>query len=490
MKAIQLLNAKNVIVRNEGSAHQHLAFAMAVERLAFEKLVEVYWAGEDGLWRILRAEHRGTMGQQHELWTAEAFFHLAAEDDPLPGDIQFALHYRAAGQEHWDNNDWHNYAINADSGVRLGDRIPVLNIDFQPSLRPGQQYYPITVAVRQSLRPKEVYVRWTADHWRTTQTSACFFRRKHWDRTLGSGARNPNRYDCGIWITHLNVGDAFGVEYAVGCETAIGTLWDNNLGANYAATHERLKILTLNLHCYQEEDQMAKLARIAQAINELKADIVCLQEVGELWNGGRGDWGSNAARIIKDQLSLPYYYQGDWSHMGFDKYREGSAILSRHPMVYQDSGYVSPVRDVNDINSRKIVMAQVNVPYMGLVNVFSVHLSWWSGGYREQLQNLVQWAEERHCDSVAATFLCGDFNNAVRSEGYRLADEKYEDQLLKAGGAGVAGDNGRIDYIFMKRGSRLQAVSARMLFTPAEYGQVSDHPGIYAEFEPAALLTD
>jgi len=486
MKAIQLLYAENIIVRHEGSAHQHLMFSMAVQHLAVEKLVEVYWAGEDGVWRILPAEYRSSIGQQREIWCAEAFFSLAVEDVPLPGDIQFALHYRTAGKDCWDNNGGYNYAINADSGGRIGDDFPVLNIDFQPALRPGQQYYPITVAVRHSLRPKQVYVQWTRDHWRETQTSACFFRRKHWDKLLGSNARNPNRYDCGIWITHLNVGDAFRVEYAIGCETAGGTLWDNNLSANYLARRERLKILTLNLHCYQEENQSSKFAQVAKAINDLNADIVCLQEVGELWNHGSGDWHSNAGRIIKDQLAQPYHHQGDWSHLGFQKYMEGCAILSKYPFVFHDSGYVSPVRDVHDIHSRKVVMAQVDVPYMGFVNVFSVHLSWWNAGFREQLENLMGWAEQRHSGPVVATFLCGDFNNAVGSEGYRLAAERYEDQFLRANAAGLVSDHDqRIDYIFMKKGNHLKAVTARMLFTEPDYGRVSDHPGVYAEFEPA-----
>jgi len=485
MKAIQLLYAKNIIVRHEGFAHQHLAFSMAVEHLAVEKLVEVYWVGEDGVWRILQAEYRSSIGQQREIWCAEAFFSLAIEDVPLPGDIQFALHYRVAGKEYWDNNGGQNYTINADSGVRTGDDFPLLNIDFQPALRPGQQFYPITVAVHHALRPKEVYVRWATDHWRQTQTSPCFFRRKHWDRLLGSNARNPNRYDCGIWISHLNVGDAFRLEYAVGCETGSGTLWDNNFTANYLARRERLKILTLNLHCYQEENQATKFTQVAKAINDLNADIVCLQEVGELWNNGSGDWHSNAARIIKDQLAQPYHYQGAWSHLGFHKYREGIVILSKFPFACQDSGYVSPVQDVNNIHSRKVVMAQVDVPYLGLVNVFSVHLSWWNAGFREQLENLIGWAEQRHSGAVVATFLCGDFNNAVGSEGYWLVADRYEDQFLKANASGlVMNHDQRIDYIFMKRGNRLQAASARMLFTESDYGRVSDHPGIYAEFEP------
>ena len=84
MRAIQLLYAKNIIVRHEGIAHQHLAFTMTVEHLALEKTVEVFWAGEDGVWRVLPAEYRASTGQNREIWCADAFFHLAAEDDPCP----------------------------------------------------------------------------------------------------------------------------------------------------------------------------------------------------------------------------------------------------------------------------------------------------------------------------------------------------------------------------------------------------------------------
>ena len=74
----------------------------------------------------------------------------------------------------------------------MGDESPLVNIDLQPGLRLGQQYYPITVAARHSLRPRNVFVRWTTDHWQNTQTTACFFRRKHWDRILGSSPQSQS----------------------------------------------------------------------------------------------------------------------------------------------------------------------------------------------------------------------------------------------------------------------------------------------------------
>jgi maltose 6'-phosphate phosphatase len=33
-------------------------------------------------------------------------------------------------------------------------------------------------------------------------------------------------------------------------------------------------------------------------------DLVCLQEVAELWNNGKGDWQTNGARIINQRLQV------------------------------------------------------------------------------------------------------------------------------------------------------------------------------------------
>jgi hypothetical protein len=79
------------------------------------------------------------------------------------------------------------------------------SLDFNPILHDGQRYYPITVAVRHSLQPKQLYIHWTTDNWRSTQVTPCFFYRMHWDKSRGSSARNPNRYDTSIWISQITV---------------------------------------------------------------------------------------------------------------------------------------------------------------------------------------------------------------------------------------------------------------------------------------------
>jgi maltose 6'-phosphate phosphatase len=175
--------------------------------------------------------------------------------------------------------------------------------------------------------------------------------------------------------------------------------------------------------------------------------------------------------------------------------------LSRHPFVYVDSGYVSDGQNPFDIHSRKVVMAQVRVPYIGLVNVFSAHLSWPSGGFYPQFARLQRWADERHSPEVAATLICGDFNIPAGSDAYRhIVDTgQYEDQYLKIVSPSVfrrvfrdrQGDamsllaqDGRIDYLWLRSGSCLRAIHAEELFTPERYGRVSDHTAYLVEFEP------
>lgn len=503
LRPLQLLYAANFASEGEGGPRQELAFRLIVANLAYQKVVEVLWAGQDGTWRILPAGYLGPLNKEYEVWEARAGFHGAADaPDSLPKDVSYALHYRVGGQDYWDNNQGRDYKLNARGGVHLGRNFLLLNIHSRNSLDPGQVYHLLTAAVHLPGVRKQVFVRWSTDHWRTVAETPCFFRRRNWRKISGGGTPHRSRRGDELWISHLGLGDAFRVEYAIGCRSQDGVeFWDNNFGRNYLARHERLKVLTLNLHCYQEKNQDAKLSTIARAIVDLKADIVCLQEVAEPWNDGKGDWSLNTAHLIRERTGQPYHLHLDWSHVGFDRYRESLAILSRHPFVWTDSSYVSSVRDVRNINARKIVAAQVRVPYVGLVNVFSTHLSWWTDGFSEQFTNLRQWVEEKQGQSMASSLLCGDFNVPEGSEGHYLVTGSggFVDQIPRGlahaqaqGEAGppnpcppaLAPDMDRIDYILQQQGGQLEAVAARKLFTDSDYGQVSDHPGYLVEFEP------
>jgi maltose 6'-phosphate phosphatase len=502
MKIIQLLYAKNTISWKMGVAEQRLEFFILVENLAYSKKVDVVWAGRDGSWKELQAEFHSSAGENRERWRACASFRPF--NGGLPGNIRFALRCRMMNMEYWDNNHRQDYSIDGDSGIFVPEGMPFSAIGYRESLERGEKSYPVTIAVHHSLGSARVGITWTTDNWKTRHESRCFFKKAYWYEEYRSHAENPNKYGWLIWKGQIDVKDVYRIEYAVFCDNGRERIWDNNFGRNFRAGRERLKVLTLNLHCYQEENQDEKFSRIARAISDLRIDVVCFQEVGEKWNQGRGDRESNAAMIIRDRLKrwyhLHYHLYTDWSHIGFDKYREGSAILSRYKFLAVDSRYVSNSNDPYDINSRKVVGGLVHVPYMGYLKVFSAHLSWWSAGFREQFESLRRWIEEQHKDYRAATLLCGDFNSKAGSEGYIqvVGKKEYEDQFLRAVSPELfkrifgnspkdwhwLQDDHRIDYIFLKGGGKLKAIRARVLFTENDYGRVSDHLGYVVEFEP------
>lgn len=489
MGKIRLLYVENVITRKKKPLQQRLTFLLSVENAAYDKTVEVFWAGEEGVWQVLTAQYLGPLGHDREYWQAEVDHQLTGECS-LPGNIEFSLRYRAGGDEYWHKNGDGNFSSQADSGLQLAADIELLNIGWTPALADRQKFVAVTVAVKRSLAAEKVSVHWTTDQWRTSHKSRCLLHRKFWDNERRSNARNPNQYGVEIWRAWLKIGNAFRVQYSIACETPTHTLWDNNHGRNYALSHEPLKVMILNLHCYQEDNQDYKLSQIARAIDDLNADLVCLQEVAEHWNNGHGDWDSNAAKIINDRLAAPFHLYTDWAHLGFDRYREGVAILSRYPLSKQDAGYVSDSHDPHNIHSRKVVMAQLHVPHIGAINVFCAHLSWWENGFQRQFHRLHEWANAKQGRHVKATLLCGDFNVQCRSNGYYVVvdDYGYSDTYLAAVDDGAEQNSRlndyRIDYIFLNATSEITAASARTLFTEQDYGRVSDHIGYFMVFEP------
>ena len=501
MATAQLLYIENIISRQRDQVVQSLNFLMTVENLGFDKTVDILWAGEDGKWYTLAAKFHSMQGGGREYWMAGVQLNLS-ESQTLSGNIQCSVRYRVLGKEYWDSNHGKNYASEADSGIKLAQGQLLQNIDIQANFQENQTTIPIKIAVDMVTQITKVTVHWTIDRWKTTHLTVCGSESLYWNKNQQSNARNPNQYKTQLWTGNVDAGDSYHLEYIISCEKQDGQMfWDNNQGHNYRFQRKELKVLVLNLHCYQESNQDEKLTTIAQAINELDADIICLQEVAEYWRDGEGDWESNTAKIINDRLPKPFYLHTDWSHLGFDKYREGVAILSRYPLINLQAKYVSDSHDIYSIHSRKVVFAQAYIPYIGLINVFSAHLSWVEDGFEGQFKQLDEWAADNHTNDVIATLLCGDFNVTAGSEGYGLVvdSQQYEDQFLKVNQQGIFDqvfkvhdahwhdlltDDYRIDYIFTNKDSQLSVSSARVIFTDDDgYGRVSDHCGYVMAFD-------
>ncbi len=299
-----------------------------------------------------------------------------------------------------------------------------------------------------------------------------------------------------------------------------------------ASSPAGLRVLTLNLHSYQEldsagvpeselTDELARqrieaygpiFDRIAHGIAELDSDLVCLQEVAE-WPGKGSDkpreleFGTSDSNMVFQILSrLPdhsYEYTMDWSHFTWGVWLEGSAILSKYPLTYSESRFISrpdTIPHSDNWKSRNVPMAKFDLPELGEVSVYSVHAGWWDDPdepFQEQYRRLLEWVEDVSASS-AVKILCGDFNVAAGSAGYSfmLEDTGFADPYAIANpegfldatiGAGADGwedsDRGqRIDYVLINEDSPLEAIRAKRVFTASEFGVVSDHVGVFVEF--------
>lgn len=486
MAAIRILAAENTLTRGKLGSRQSLQFWLAVDNLGFHKQVEIFWAGDDGVWQVLTAQFCSQHGGDQEHWQARISL-SGRSGRILPGNVRFAARLTINGTEHWDNNLGQNHSLPSAVGVVLFHGAQLHNLNPQSRVDDDKHLQTLKIAVATSLRAERVEILYSSDNWHSSHRLNC------------KAARTSKQALSQIWSAHLDMAHSFAVQYCICVYAGPRRLWDNNAGYNYQLSHRPLSVMILNLHCYQEDNQAYKFRQIAKAIQQQAVDVVCFQEVAEYWNHGHGDWPSNSANIINQLLKKPMHLYSDWSHLGFDQYREGVAILSRYPLQHCQSRYVSDSHDVYSIHSRKVVMAQIELTYLGKINVFSVHLSWWEDGFQQQFQRLSDWAGELTDGTVSATLLCGDFNITASSIGYRQVVEagQYEDQYLAVNQHGLfeqifrvndrhwgsqLADDYRIDYIFLNKNAGLRAISARVMFTDADYGRVSDHCGYLMRF--------
>ncbi len=491
MPAIQFMYVSNVVSRAKTAYKQELAFYLQVENLAYDKDIAVHWTDQQGEQHQVAAKFQHTLPGELEAWCAKVVVQGHAPE-LLPGDIDFIFCYRALQQEFWAQPESGFFHSSANSGITLAPELESLNLSFDPQIHRQQRLLPINIAVKHSVAAKAVIIHWTTNNWRSSVQTVC--------RTPKVRiTRKPPATQ--LWSANLDIEQVFHLQYCICIETEDGNIWDNYSGHNFVAQRKPLSIMILNLHCYQEDNQDAKFSQIAKAIDDYDVDIICFQEVAELWNDGHGDWDSNSANIINHRLRKAYHLFTDWSHLGFNKYREGVALLSRYPFSQVDARYVSNSHDPFDIHSRKVVRAEIEYPAIGRLNIFSAHLSWWEDGFFEQYQNLSLWAAESRTEECKATLLCGDFNIAAGSRGYQhvVQANEYEDQFLAANASGLFDrifrvndphwqqsleQDHRIDYIFMHKSSELKVVSADVIFTEHDYGRVSDHCGYIMHFEP------
>ena len=255
-----------------------------------------------------------------------------------------------------------------------------------------------------------------------------------------------------------------------------------------------MKLLTLNCHSWIEENQLEKMKYLAQVIKEKQYDVIALQEVSQSIEKSivSGDIKEdNFVYLLNKELhklgEFNYKCIWDFSHIGYDIYEEGLAILTRHNIEDIDTFYITKSSEKNFYKSRKIIKCSININNKNM-NFFTCHLGWWNDeeeSFENQVDNLINKID-------GLSFVMGDFNNDafIRNEGYdyllskglidtyNIAFEKDTGITVNGEIAGWEGkkESKRLDIIFTN--TNFNVKKSRVIFNDINKKVISDHYGV------------
>jgi len=254
---------------------------------------------------------------------------------------------------------------------------------------------------------------------------------------------------------------------------------------------QKLKLLTLNLHCLVEENLFLKQQTIAEKIAEYDMDIIFLQEVAQTQKNPihsttvkTDNYGLVLQQLLKNMNKI-YYLYFEPIKQSFGKYDEGVAFLSKHPITYSQSKIISKTNDYNDWKMRKILVYYLPLETQKIY-LATTHFGW-SDGYEvfeEQVDQALLVLPKQDF-----TIIAGDFNITPQSKEYRYILEKglldvfqddpiYFKKPTHKEHMDIHTTGTRIDYIMTNQ--KVELLDKEILFIDQP---VSDHFGVYIEIK-------
>lgn len=268
------------------------------------------------------------------------------------------------------------------------------------------------------------------------------------------------------------------------------------------------KFLTLNTHSWREVNALKKLFDLGEHILEEKCDVICLQEINQGIGSELAQVASNyqelpnSPALTKDNFALQlvqylktqgktYYWTWAYNHIGYDRYHEGIAILSKNPIQARDV-LISETDDETNFNTRRAILAETEVDGKS-VTMVGVHMSWLGKGFETEWPRL----EDALRDAKTPIVLMGAFNNPTDDVGYQMIlDSPLNLQDSHAVAEKVKGrhtiiedidgweDNKqslKVDHIFATQDVHI--LSSKVALDGGTAPVVSDHYGLEVELE-------
>jgi endonuclease/exonuclease/phosphatase family metal-dependent hydrolase len=164
-----------------------------------------------------------------------------------------------------------------------------------------------------------------------------------------------------------------------------------------------IRIATYNVHKCVGMDRRCKAGRIAEVIQEIKPDIIGLQEVLSLDNGIREQ---HQAQFLADTLEMDLAL-GDVRTLRGGQY--GNVVLSKHPVrSICRFDLTVPGRE-----QRGCMRSDIDLPNGESLHLFNVHLGTAFMERRHQAKKLLEEELIRSRDVRGPRVLLGDFNEWV-----------------------------------------------------------------------------
>lgn len=261
-----------------------------------------------------------------------------------------------------------------------------------------------------------------------------------------------------------------------------------------------MKLLTLNCHSWQEENQITKIKYLAKVINEKDYDVIALQEVSQSIKAESIDSmlkEDNFALKLKEELDMyskdKYNFYWDFSHIGYDVYEEGLAIFTKHKIISNESFFITKGENKTYWKTRKIVKTRIAYGEKYL-EFYSCHLGWWGDEeepFDYQVNNILN---KIHDDNA---FLMGDFNNNafIKGEGYDYLISKGLNDLFclaeeqdcgitvkgKIDGWDENTEKLRLDLILSNKPIKVK--TSKVIFNGTNKEIISDHYGVESDID-------
>lgn len=230
----------------------------------------------------------------------------------------------------------------------------------------------------------------------------------------------------------------------------------------------RVRVVTYNIHHGADADDHVDVARLAGAIAELRADVVCLQEVDK---GVRRSGGQDLPAELARRLGMFVVFGKNIDYQGGDY---GNAILSRWPVLESDNLHYRMLRPDEQ---RGLLIARLDAPF-GPLAVGCTHID-----YRPDDAERVANGDEILAAAERLDVLGGDFNDVPVSRVHGALAKAFVD-CWQAVGVGdgatypVAEPKKRIDWLLVRRGGAWSPVAASVPASAA-----SDHRPLVVDLQ-------